>query len=172
MSANRSNIAWHLENQLLGQDSRAIGMIYEKMVTITAAELKLLKSVPKELVEAPGANKLIELVGAVLFLDYGSETLSETGSDGSLAIEYDDGSGSVAATAWDTTAFIVTVVDTMEVVIPALIGGVAASGNINKNLVLINAGTDFGGNASGDTVVKVAISYRIHDFGGENPRFS
>ena len=171
MSANRSNIYWHLENQLLGQDQRAIGMVYEKLVTITAAELKLLATTPKELVEAPGANKLIELVSATLFLDYGSETLAEPSDPDDLAFEYDDGSGSQIIT-WGSTALIVTVVDMMEVVIPVSLGGVATSGNMNKNVVLINTGTDYTGNASDDTVLKVAVQYRIHDFGNENPRFS
>lgn len=173
MSANRSNIAWHLENQISGTDRRAIGMVYEKKVEITNAEIKALNGTPKELVAAPGANKLIEFLGAVLLLNYGSNVLTETGGDDNLGIEYNDGTGSPVCTAIEATGFMDEDADQMMKAVPIVLAGtIAAATNINKNLVLINNGDEYGGNATADTTMTVMISYRILDFNVKHPRFN
>lgn len=170
--SNRSNIAWHLENQIPREDDRAIGMIYEKRVELTNAEIKALRASPKELVEAPGAGKLIEFVSAVLFMDYGSEVLTE--STDNLAIEYDDGTGEPVCTTIETTGFLTASADQIMIAVPIVLAGtVTALANVNKNLVLINTGDgEIAGNASADTTMMVQISYRILDFNTAHPRFS
>lgn len=171
MSANRSNIYWHLENQIPGEDQRAIGMVYEKKVELTNAELKALNTTAKELVAAPGAGKLIEFLGAVLFLDYGSEVLTE--STYNLDIEYDDGTGEPVCTTIETTSFIDASADQIMKAVPIVLAGtVTALANVNKNLVLLSNEGDFGGNASADTTMTVMVSYRILDFNLNHPRFS
>ena len=134
-------------------------------IDITSAQIKALVGTPKELVAAPGAGKLIEFVSAVLLLDYGSEVFAEPSPPDDLAIEYDDGTGQQVIT-WDTTGFIENNADCMEIVNSASVGGGAAAittaANVNKNLVLINTGGDYTGNASNDTAIRVIVTYRIH----------
>ena len=77
MSANRSNIAWHLENQIPREDQRAIGMVYEKIVELTSAEILALFTTAKELVEAPGVGKVLEFVSGVFFIDIRCGTTGE-----------------------------------------------------------------------------------------------
>lgn len=167
MSANRSNIAWHLENQIPGTDRRAIGMVYEKKVELTNAEIKALGTTPKELVAAPGANKLIEFLGALLFFDYGSNALV---GGHALGIEYNDGTGEPVCTA--IAAFMTATSDRIMKAVPIVLAGtVTALSNVNKNLALISAG-DFTGNATADTTMTVMVSYRILDFNVKHPRFS
>lgn len=139
--------------------------VYTAMVDINNAEIKALTT-PVELVAAPGAGILIEVVSATLILDYGSNVLSEPSAPDDLALEYDDGSGQQIAT-WDTTGFITSSADAIEIALGGSVGGgaaaVTAAANVNKNVVLINTGGNYGGNAGNDTVMQVNIVYRIHE---------
>lgn len=140
--------------------------MYSAIVDITAAEIKLLVGTPKELVAAPGAaGQLIEFISAILVLDYGSEVFAEPTAPDDLAIEYDDGTGQQIIT-WDTTGFITNNADCIEIVNAASVGGGAAAvttaANVNKNIVLINTGGNYTGNASNDSAIRLIVTYRIH----------
>ena len=163
MSANRANIYWHLENQIPSEDRRAIGMVYEKMVDVSAAEIIFLKDVPKELVAAPGAGKVLEFISAVIFLDYG--TTVYTGG-GNLTILYN--SGSAVSDLVANSELINENEDTYEN-IGALAGAANQSLDVNTALELTVANADHA--AGGGGTLKVAISYRIHDFNEKHPRF-
>ena len=146
-------------------------MVYEKRIVLTNAELKALRASPKELVVAPGAGRLVEFLGALFHLDYGSEVLTE--SSDNLGIEYDDGTGEPVCTAIETTGFITASADQIMKAIPIVLAGtVTAAANVNKNLVLINTGSaEIAGNASADATMTVMVSYRILDFNVKHPRF-
>jgi len=162
MSANRSNIAWHLENQLLGQDSRAIGMIYEKNVEVSAAEILLLYSTPKTLVEAPGAGKVIEFVSAVAFLDHGG---TDFAAGGALSIQTITGNTTLSDAV--AAATLINASADAYVVFQALSAEVAT--NVNDGLELTNADAV---HTTGNGVLKIRVMYRIHDFNDDNPRHS
>lgn len=163
MAANRANIGWYLDNQIGGEDDRYTGRIYEKIITLTNAELKDLNGTAKELVAAPGSGKLIEFVSAVLFLDVGSEILTESADN--LDIEYDDGTGPAVCTTIECTGFIEQTVDQVMLALAiVLAGSTTASSTINKNLALLSNEGDFAGNASADAVMKIKVIYRLHDF--------
>jgi hypothetical protein len=139
--------------------------IFSDVIDINAAEIKALSGSPYELVAAQGANTLIEFVSATLIMEYGSEVLAEPSAPDDLAIEYNDGTGTQIIT-WDTTGFITNNADTMEIVNSASVGGgasaIPAATNVNKNIALINTGTDYTGNASDDTTLRVYVTYRVH----------
>ncbi len=139
--------------------------ILSATIDLTNVNIKALSGTPKELVAAQGANTLIEFVSATLIMEFGSEVLAEPSAPDDLAIEYDDGTGTQVAT-WDTTGFISNAADAMEIVNSASVGGgasaIPAATNVNKNLVLINTGTDYTGNASADTTMKIYVTYRVH----------
>lgn len=163
MSANRSNIAWHLENQIPGEDHRAIGMVYEKMVELTAAEILALYTTPKELVEAPGVGKIAEFISAVLFLDYNSATYATRGdltvnlhTTGIAISNTLDAADLVQKTA--DTYVLLPVKDDEETVLQD-----------NEALELRCA---TGNPVTGNSTIKVSIMYRIHDFNAKHPRFS
>jgi len=141
------------------------GSVLSALVELDADDIKALNGTPIELVAAQGANTLIEFVSATLIMEYGSEVLAEPAAPDDLAIEYNDGTGTQIAT-WDTTGFITNNADAMEIVNAASVGGgasaVPAATNVNKNIALINTGTDYTGNASGDTTIKVFVTYRVH----------
>jgi hypothetical protein len=145
----------------------SVPTIIEKRATISLsnADIKALATTPITLAAAPGANKWLEFVSAVLILNYGSEVLAEPSAPDDLAIRYINGSGILVAT-WDTTPFITINQDALINVFPAFFGtsaGTVVTGNlVNKPLVLVNTGTDYTGNASEDTTMQIEIVYRLH----------
>lgn len=134
-------------------------------IDISNAEIKALASRAKELVPAPGANKLLEFVSAVLLLDYSGGALSEPSAPDDLAIEYDNGSGTQIAT-WDSTGFITSRADAMQIVNAAgVLGGASAvltARNVNKNIALVNTGANCRGTGS-TSHIRVIVAYRVHD---------
>ena len=134
------------------------GLIQTATVAISNAEIKAINAAPKELVAAPGANKMIEFMGATLFHDYGANALT---GDHAITIGLDDGSVAVAATIAHGD-FALKTADHIYVVQPALAFNDAAADALNKNLALTAAG-DYAGNAGADTVWTVVVSYRIID---------
>jgi len=79
MAANRANIGWYLDNQIGGEDDRLTGRIYDKIITLTSAEILALNTTAKELVAAPGTGKVLEFISGVVFLDYGTTTYASYG---------------------------------------------------------------------------------------------
>ena len=131
-------------------------------VNLTNANIKALRATPKELVAAPGANKIVEFVSAVFFLDYGSNVLTESADN--LAVRYENTTGAIASQAIETTGFIDQAADILTNALPKIDAIVAAANGLNKALVLHNTGDgEFAGNAGGDTTMKVKVAYRVHD---------
>ena len=74
---------------------------------ITAAQMLALAATPIELVEAPGAGKYLEFMGAQVFLDYNSAAYAaDAGED--FAIRYTDGTGTIVSTQIDGEALEAT----------------------------------------------------------------
>ena len=128
-------------------------------ISVTNAEIKALNATPKVLVVAPGAGKFIEFLAAVLFHDYGTNAL--TGNH-DMTIGLDAGTVAVAAVI-GFADFPLKVADHVYAVKSAVGFNGAGSAVLNKNLALKAAG-DFAGNAAADTVWKIKVVYRIHDF--------
>jgi len=154
------------ENRLLftGQSIAANAImypVYTEATDLTNVNIKALVGTPIELVAAQGADTLIEVISAVLTLNYGTNALTEPSNPDDLAIEYDGGSGAQIIT-WDTTAFITAAADTIEQVNVASIVPFTKASNVNKNVVLINTGTDYTGNAGANTTMRVIVTYRLH----------
>ena len=109
---------------------------------------------------------MIEFVSATLLLDYGSEVLAEPSAPDDLAIEYDNGTGQQIIT-WDTTGFITSNADCLEILNAQNVTGgataITAAANVNKNICLINTGGEYTGNASNDTAIRVTVTYRVHN---------
>lgn len=132
-------------------------------VALTNGEIKALRATPKTLVAAPGAGKVIEFVSAAVLLDYGSEAMTETVDD--MAVKYKDGAGAAASGTIEATGFIDATADTVTVALPTSAQS-AAAGCENQPLVLHNTGDgEYGGNATGDTVMRVKVAYRVHATG-------
>jgi len=130
-------------------------------VSLTAAQIKVLRATPFELVAAQGVGTSIEFVSAILKLNAGSEVLSET--DANLVIEYDNGAAAAVSQVVECGGFIDQAADTQTNVQP-VIDAIDASADIeNKNIALFNDGAgEFAGNATDDATLDVHITYRVH----------
>jgi len=145
-----------------GVTSLAETTIKYATVNITNAQIKGLRASPKELVAAQGANKIIEFVSAVLFLDYGANVLTESADN--MAVRYENTTGALASQAIEATGFIDAAADTLTNALPKIDAIVAAASGLNKALVLHNTGDgEYAGNVGADTVMKVKVAYRVHD---------
>lgn len=132
-------------------------------VAVSNAEIKAMAASPKTLVAAPGANKVLEFVSAIIQLNAGSEALTESADN--MAIRYTDGSGAIVSETIEATGFIDQVADTISNAIAKADAIVASASAANQALVLDNTGGDeYAGNASADATLTVKIVYRVHDF--------
>ena len=142
--------------------SAADSMIRIDTVELSNVNIKALRATPITLVAAPGAANFIEVISAVLILDYGSEVLTESADN--LVIEYNTSGVDITA-AIESTGFIDAAADTLKLVY-ATITDVSAANAVNRAVQLFNTGDgEFAGNASNDTTMTVKISYRIHNAG-------
>ena len=138
-------------------------VIYNTTVACNNACIKGLRAAPLALVATPGADKFVELVSAVLILNYGSEVLTE--SVDNLVIQYNT-SGTDITAAIESTGFIDSNADIIKVVLPSAAVDVTAANSINKAVELFNTGDgELAGNASNDTTLSIRVSYRVHTAG-------
>ena len=136
------------------------GPVRKALVKLTAAQIKLLATTQIELIPAPGADRVIQVQGIQMILDYGSEVLAEPSAPDDLEVVYDAAGGtSIADVIGD---FIINSADTIAQPQIKDIAGAAASTMVNKAVVLDNNGTDYTGNATGDTVLIVICTYSVH----------
>lgn len=127
---------------------------------ITAAQVKLIRSTPIELVAAPGSGYINEFISAVLILNYGSEVFTESADN--LAVKYTDGSGVAVSDTIECTGFIDQSADTVTRAVPVADAIVTVAASANQALVLHNTGDgEFAGNASDDSVLNVFTTVRI-----------
>lgn len=138
-------------------------LIITETKNLTSAQVKALRSTPQDLTAAPGADKFIQLLGATLTLDYGSNAFTE--SSDNLVIQYET-SGVDATAAITSNGFLTATADTLAVAVPAAIAGAAASSFNNKKLQLFNTGDgEIAGNAANDSVLTVSVTYVVRTLG-------
>jgi predicted RecA/RadA family phage recombinase len=130
-------------------------------VEVSNAEIKALRATPKELVAAPGANKFLEFVSAVLVNNGGANALTESADN--MAVKYVDGSGAVASQTIEATGFIDQTAKTITNALPKIDAIVASASGANKALVLHNTGDgEYAGNAAADVTLSIKVAYRVH----------
>lgn len=140
------------------------GHVFKSEVTLTAAQIKALAATQQTLVAAPGADKVIQVLGIQMILNYGSEVLAEPSAPDDLEVVYDAAGGtSIADVIGD---FVVGSADAIaQPQIKDIPGTAAATTMVNKAVVLDNTGGEYTGNASDDTTITVVTTYEIHDCG-------
>lgn len=137
------------------------GVIVRQTVIAPAAVLTL-RNAPVELVPAPGAGLVLQLISLALFLDYATPAFTE--STANLQVRYTNGSGIIASQLIETTGFIDQAADTFTTGLAKIDVIGAKSAVENKALVLHNEGAaEFGG--AGGSTLRVRTSYVVHPTG-------
>lgn len=156
---NRANLVYNVKNQIADSDGDYAGRIYEREVDISAAEILLLHTVPKELVPAPGALKVIEFLSMVAYLTVGTVVYADGGALTVRTITGDaDISEDIAAADLINHATSVCRAANSDL----CAGGADTDLAINDGLELYVATQQHTGGGGG--TLKVKIMYRIHDF--------
>jgi hypothetical protein len=133
-------------------------VIREATVELTNAEVLALETTAIELVAAPGSDKVLQFIGAVLFLNYGGTQYTE--ADDNLGIYYENESGAIASEVIECTGFLDQAADTIINSIPTKDVIMVP----NKALVIANPNDAFGGGHE-DSTLTVKIQYRILETG-------
>ena len=158
---NRANVFYNIENQVRDAKGYKGGVTLERRVEVTSAQMLALRASAKELIPAPGANKVLEFVGVVI--KYIAGTVGYTESNANIVVQYSGGQD--VCTAIDATNFIDQTTNEIRMAPfseTALATTVDLEAIKNTSLVLFNNGAAewTGGNGKLD----VRILYRIHDF--------
>lgn len=160
MPANRANIGWYIEEQLTDLEGKVAGQIYEHQVTVSSGELLALATTAKELVPAPGADRALEFISAVIKYNYGATGYTESSDD--MVIEYSGGTDVSASI--DSTGFITEANDEIRVIpfdvsVMAITVDLEALKNTSLQLFIPNDNPTLG-----DGTLDVRVTYRIHKF--------
>lgn len=143
--------------QIISGEALTTSSVTSVTVDVSSAEILALFTTPKTLISAPGANKIIFVLGLIVHYKFVSAAYSQAG--GLLSFRYNNGSG--ASVNASGLTMITGVSD--GVVIPQLgayTSPSAASGVVNKAVVLCNSVAD---PTTGSGTLKISISYRIVD---------
>ena len=154
MPADRASIGYYLKEQISGDDDERVGDIRTIEISLTSAEILLLYSTPKQLVEAPGAGKVIEFISAVAFLDHGG---TDYAAGGAMVVQTI--TGNVAVSDAVAAATLINASADAYVIFQALSAEVAM--DVNQGLELTNASAV---HTTGNGILRVKVTYRIHDF--------
>lgn len=152
---NRANIAYHIKNQIEGDNRERVGDIIEQEIEITTAEILALYTTPKTLVAAPGSGKVLQFMGAVGFLDFNSVAYTTRGI---VTVKYTDGSGTAVSDAVAAAALVQQEDDCYEE-----FAKTSAETELTANAALVLA-CDTGNPLAGDSPIRMKVFYRILDF--------
>lgn len=153
-----SNIASDKAWERIGGQNNSL---FTKQVEVSSAEMKALATSPKELIPAPGADRFIEFVSAVLIYD-SAATDYTVQADENMAIRYENGSGTIVSLTVESDGFIKEAAsDGVRIVHPiATFQDTDVLASINKSLVLDNIGSGEWDDGTG--TMTVIITWREH----------
>ena len=161
MPARRSNMFYHISEQIGSGDGITAGKIFEVETEISSAQIKLLATTAIDLVEAPGPDKVLEFVGAILKHNAGT-AYAEPSAPDDMVIEYSGGQDVTASI--DATGFLDQITDEIRLAPPstsAMAITVDLEALKNTSLRLLNTGGNY---TTGTGSLNVRVSYRVHDF--------
>jgi hypothetical protein len=134
--------------------AETLGAVLTKTVSLTTTEVKALFASPAVLVAAPGAGKVVDLISAVLFLDYAAATYD---TQGVLTIQ----TGTTGTAQSDAIAAAAFLFKTADQYTGVQVLSAERTLDANESLVL-SCGT--ANPATGDSPITVEVSYRVLDF--------
>ncbi|MBA7500036.1 hypothetical protein ES704_02789 [subsurface metagenome] len=140
------------------------GVLYEGYIRYAEVEISVdeildLFTTPKELVAAPGADKVIEFISLLLALDWSEGTPYTIGTATDLQVKYTNGAGAAVSTTRDVTGFLeqsadkLSSLDKLEATVVPV---------VNAPLVLTLGVADV---TLGDSPIHAKIAYRVHETG-------
>jgi len=124
-------------------------------VAITSAEVLALNAAPKLLVPPPGAGKALELLSALLILDFNSAAYATNGT-----LQLQTVTGNTALSDLVTLANFLAATADQATIVQALSAETVLDINDGLELFMPTAET-----ITGDSPIVCRVHYRIHDLG-------
>jgi hypothetical protein len=126
-------------------------------VTLSPAQIILLRATPITLIPAPGVGNVIELVEGGAYLSYG--TAAYVGAN-NLQLKYKDGTGAAASEPIPATGFLAATVSTAVGIEKISTGApVAKTVADNQPMVIHNVGASE--LTTGDSPIRIRLVYRV-----------
>ena len=156
--SDRAFMAYDIENQIADTDGKVAGKVYDKEIEISSAEILALFTTEKELVAAPGAGKVLDLVSCLLAYDAGG-TAYTIGTAGNLQVKYTNKTGAAASTTDAAAGLLDSASDLLHILDKIEASTVAV---VNSALVLTLATAN---PTLGTGVIHAKVTYRIYETG-------
>ena len=161
MADRRAFMAYDIENQITDGENKVAGKIYEAQVTVTSAEILALATTAKELVPAPGTDRVLEFISATIKHNAGVAYVEADAPD-DCYIRYSGGQQCSADI--DSTNFLDQTDDEIRI-IPFSVSDMAITVDLealkNTALQLHNPDSNL---ITGTGTLDIRITYRIHKF--------
>lgn len=125
--------------------------ILNTKVSLTAAQIKTINSVPISVISAPGAGKVIEIISAFLKFNYGTVTFDES-IDNSLSLYTLTSSTTQFSTGNNILSRTSSTIQTFDK------DGSTANQLVENQPIYVNGGDD---STVGDSTIDLYINYRI-----------
>jgi hypothetical protein len=132
------------------------GSVLTTITEIANLDVEELDAIQQEIAPAPGAGKALELISAVLIVDY----VGAPYTAGVLEIRYTDGTGTVLSTQITFAEFLDKEADTV-LGVQALQANVA----LTANAAIVLDGSTLPASAAGASPITVICNYRVIETG-------
>ena len=136
----------------------ASSMIQTATIEISNAQLKALNGTPIQLVAAPGADKFVDFLGAVIGLNYATAAMDDPTGDGDIQIRYD--AGTVASLTVEAAGFIDAAANAATTCKPLATDVIIVA---NKKLELYNDAAEYTSGGGSTATLTVCVNYRVLD---------
>ena len=127
------------------------GFILQKKVSLSAAQIKTISTVPISVIDAPGAGKVIEVVSAFLSFNYGTVTFDASFSF-DVSLRTDTAGGRQYTTANNILNRTSSTIQTFDK------DASTANQLVDNKAIFIDGGDD---STVGDSTIDLYINYRI-----------
>ena len=141
-------------------DNRAGGsmsMVQSAQVAVTNAQVLALNGTGKEIIAAPGAGILIDVIDMVVEAVFGVAAF--TGGS-TIFLNYDTGT-SAPCSATIATTFLTTFSATQDIKVAGTLAVLAKTACVGKSVRLTATSTEFSNAASGASTLIVTVNYRL-----------
>jgi hypothetical protein len=143
----------------------AAPVLLTAIVSLTSAQIKTLDTVPVEMVAAPGAGNVLQLLSYSIFQKIGSNVWL-TPDPVNISILAGVGGVIVASDQWsDVNSGFLTQSSQLVVSLPTVQISQASKIDIDNKSLVMKASGAFTGNAANDTTWKVVTTYAVHAAG-------
>lgn len=131
-----------------------------RVVTLTSAQVKVVRATPITIIAAQGAGLVIEFIAGMVFVKYGGTNVWTNPQN--LALRYKDSAGVIVSGAI-TAAGLVDQAGSIAETIPNVAGAIVAKANCDNQPVLLhNTGaSEIAGNAANDNTLTIQASFRV-----------